>query len=167
VGWLPYLELANDNGVVYAVHQYAPHNYTHQHGLGSLISYPGQIDLDWDDIPDPFNKSTLTDIMSAVYQFRTDKGVPVVVNEFGPMRFLPGAAAYFTDMTDIFDQSGVSNAFWEYASSFTSGNSEITWDDFNFKHGPYPNNYMDVATSDLIKAIKSYWNRNILLPSNW
>jgi hypothetical protein len=70
-------------------------------------------------------------------------------------------------MTDLFDQSGVNNAFWEYTSAFTSGNSEITWDDFNFKHGPDPNNHTDVTTSDLIQAIKNYWSRNTIRPSNW
>jgi len=167
VSWLPYLELVNDNRVVYAVHQYDPHDYTHQNNSASTNTYPGQIDLDWDGTPDPFNKSTLTDIMSVVGQFKTGKGVAVVVNEFGPMRFLSGAAAYFTDMTDLFDQSAVNNAFWEYAPSFASGNSEITWDYFNFKHGPDPNNHTDVTTSDLIQAIKNYWSRNTLRPSNW
>ena len=35
---------------------------------------------------------------------------------------------------------------------------------FNFRHGPDPDNHTDVASSDLIEVIETYWNRNTLRP---
>ncbi len=156
VVWLPFLQPVADNQIVYTVHQYAPADYTHQTDPAFPITYPGTYDL-----------STLQSIMTTIDQFKADHSTSVASNEWGPMRFEPGAHLYVADHGDLFDQSGVNNALWEYAPDFVSNNPEITWDGFNFRHGPDPNNHANVATSDLIVALENYWGRNTIRPSNW
>jgi hypothetical protein len=39
-------------------------------------------------------------------------------------------------------------------------------DAFNFRHGPAPNNHVDVDSSKLMDVIYSFWQRNTARPSN-
>jgi hypothetical protein len=56
VEWLPFLQPSAVDGIVYAVHQYAPVMYTHQAGR-LRFKYPGVYDLDWDGVKDQFDSA--------------------------------------------------------------------------------------------------------------
>ena len=72
-------------------------------------------------------------------------GVPLAVNEFGLMRWEPGAAAFMADQMDLFEQRGMNHTLWEWASSFEP---QADNDAFNFRHGPDPDHHTDLASSD-------------------
>jgi len=165
VEWLPYLQPTGDSRTVYMVHQYAPHHYTHQEPgfLGRLeFTYPGVFDIDWDGEDDQFDRDWLDDLLSAVDDFAAEHGVPVAVNEFGVVRWVPGAAEFMDDQMDLFEQRGMNYALWMWETSWEPYAEEV--DAFNFRHGPDPHTHTDVAGSDLMDVIVGYWGRNTMRP---
>jgi hypothetical protein len=164
VRWLPYLEPTGDPHMVYMVHQYEPQDdYTHQEPSAEN-TYPGEFDLDWDGEPDPFNRDWLDEYLSTIDAFKAEHGVPVAVNEFGVIRWVPGGAVFMDDQMDLFEQRGMNHALWEWQPSWKPLTEENHA--FNFRLGPNPDNRADVASSDLIEVIKAYWSRNTVRPSN-
>jgi|GEM_PF-584223 len=163
VQWLPYLEPTGDARSVYTVHQYEPFQYTHQSPPLEL-AYPGVFDTDWDGVDDQFNRAWLENLLSTVDTFASTHGVPVAVNEFGVVRWEPGAADFMDDQMDLFEDRGMNHALWLWEASWEP-RAEMN-DDFNFLHGPDPDHHADVASSDLIQVIRQYWARNTIRPSD-
>ena len=163
VQWLPYLQPTGDPRTVYMVHQYEPSAYTHQ--VPPLTkTYPGAFDIDWDGADDQFNRAWLENLLSTVDTFAAKHIVPVAVNEYGPMRWEPGAAEFMDDQMDLFEQRGMNHALWCWDPSWEPLVEEVNA--FNFRLGPKPNNHADVASSPLIEVILKYWGRNTVRPSN-
>jgi len=162
--WLPYLEPVSDSRTIYAVHQYEPFVYTHQEPPTLTNTYPGVFDADWDGVADQVNRAWLDDLLTTIDTFVATHSVPVVVNEFGVMRWEPGADDFMDDQMDLLEQRGINHALWLWECSWPPIQSEI--DAFNFRHGPDPNNHTDVASSELMDVIKKYWGRNTARPSN-
>ena len=153
VEWLPYLQPTGDPRTIYTVHQYAPFEYTHQEAPAAN-SYPdGSFDQSW-----------LDDLLSTVDDFATTHGAPVAANEFGVVRWVPGADDFMDDQIELFEQRGLNHALWVWETSWEPFAAEV--DAFNFRHGPDPNNHSDVESSDLMDVIIEYWGRNSLRPSN-
>jgi hypothetical protein len=163
VVWLPYLERNSDARIVYTVHQYLPSDYTHQFPYWPSVNYPSTYDADGDGLADTVNKAYLDDILQMVDSFKSSGSVVVAVNEFGPVRYAPGADDYMDDLMDLFETRGMNHALWEWGTSWEGC---IDNDAFSFRHGPDPGNHSDVATSDLIRSITKHWQRNTLRPSN-
>lgn len=162
VDWLPYLEPTGDPRTVYTVHQYQPVPYTHQ--LPPLeLTYPGTFDLDSDGIEDQFDRDWLDALLSTVDAFTTANNAPVAANEYGAMRWEPGAAQFMFDQMELFEQLGINYALWAWDPAWEPQSEN---DDFNFRHGPDPDNHTDVASSDLMDAISEYWERNTVRPSS-
>jgi len=164
IEWLPYLQPTNDSRTIYTVHQYEPFVYTHQEPPTLTNTYPGTFDADGDGSDDQVNKAWLDSLLSTIDTFTATNGVPMAVNEFGLMRWEPGADAFMDDQMDLLEQRGLNHALWLWETSWPPIQEEI--DAFNFRHGPDPNNHTDVASSDLINVIKKYWSRNAVRPSN-
>jgi uncharacterized protein (TIGR01370 family) len=162
VEWLPYLQPTGDPRTVYAVHQYAPVQYTHQ-WHSPEFTYPGVFDTDWDGEDDQFNRAWLEDLLSTVDDFASTHGAPVTVNEFGLVRWVPGAADFMDDQMDLFEQRGMNYALWEWASSWEPHAEN---DAFNFCHGSDPDHHAEVESSDLMDVIVKYWERNTIRPSS-
>ena len=162
IEWLPYLQPTGDPRTVYMIHQYAPHAYTHQEPPDLPNTYPGEFDTDWDGIADQFDRLWLENLLSTVDTFKSTQGAPVAVNEFGVMRWEPDAHNFMDDQMSLFEQQGMNHALWVWESSWDPIQSEI--DAFNFRHGPDPDNHIDVESSDLIKVIGKYWGRNSVRP---
>jgi hypothetical protein len=162
VEWLPYLKIMPDQYTVYMFHQYAPIVYTHQNPSQNR-SYPGEYDVDWDGISDQFNRSWMDSLLQTVDNFVAENNVPSAVNEFGVCRWVPGGSVYMRDSMDLFEARGLNHALWVWDPSWEPYASEI--DSFNFRHGPNPNNHVDVSSSDLMDVIVYFWSRNTLRPS--
>ncbi len=162
VRWLPYLEPVDDSRMVYIVHQYEPSDYIYQEPPGEY-TYPGTMDLNWDGVPDTLNRDWLADLFVTVDDFTTRYNVPVAANEFGVVRWAPGAAAFMNDQMDLFEERGVNYAFWALNPAWPPFAEN---DDFDFLHGPDPENHAHVDTSDLIQVILNHWNQNTIRPSN-
>lgn len=163
VEWLPYLHPTGDPYTVYMVHQYEPIVYTHQEPP-LTNTYPGVFDTDWDGDEDQFNRAWLENLLATVDTFAATHGVPVAVNEFGVMRWEPGAADFMDDQMDLFEQRGMNYALWVWDPSWEPWTEEV--DAFNFRHGPDPNNHTDVESSDLMDVIAEYGGRNTVRPSS-
>ncbi|MFQ6094186.1 MAG: cellulase family glycosylhydrolase, partial [bacterium] len=162
VDWLPYVQPTADPYTVYTVHQYAPTVYTHQ-DTSAENTYPGVFDTDWDGDDDHFDRTWLENLFSTIDTFAATHGVPAAANEFGVVRWVPGADDFMDDQMDLFEQRGMNHALWLWETSWTPYAEEV--DAFNFRHGPDPNNHSDVESSALIDVIVSYWGRNTIRPS--
>jgi cysteinyl-tRNA synthetase len=164
VRWLPFLEPTDDSRTVYMVHQYEPHQYTHQEPPLEF-SYPGEFDTDYDGTDDRFDRAWLDGLLSTVDTFVETHGVPVATNEFGPVRWEPGAADFTDDQMSLFEQRGMNHALWAWYPSWEPFTAEE--DEFNFRVGPDPDHHTDVDSSDLIDVITGYWERNTVRPSTF
>src|SRR5574341_363151 len=167
VEWLPYLEPTEDPRTVYTFHQYAPMDYTHQEpdDAGNLpLTYPGEMDLNWDGEPDAFDAGWLESVLTPVDEFRSMHGdAPVAVNEYGVQRFEPGAAEYMDDLTAIFEARGFNYALWSWtcAQALSYGEQQ----EFEYRLGPDIDNLTEEVPSDLLDVITGYWAHNTLRPS--
>jgi hypothetical protein len=163
VEWLPYLQPTGDERTIYVVHQYAPIKFTHQDVGGNQYHYPGQVDIDWDGELDRFDRVWLESLLSIVEDYAAQNNVPVAVNEFGVMRWVPDGAAFLDDQMDLFEMLGMNYALWEWNSSWPE---QAENNAFNFRFGPDPSNVEDLLHSDLLEIIQKYWRRNEIRPSN-
>jgi hypothetical protein len=163
VVWLPYLQPVEDPRTVYVVHQYEPQeDFTHQEPSGR-ISYPGSLDLDYDGEDDPFNQEWLFDLLSPVQAFAAQYDVPIVVDEYGVNRWVPGAAEYLDDQMALFEQFGFNYAIWEWQTSWEPFAEDVH--DMNYLLGPDSANITDSISSSLLEVLTTYWERNVIRPS--
>lgn len=162
VSWLPYITPSPDQRTIYTVHQYEPFEYTTQ-APPLEITYPGMVDLNFDGIPDPFNRDWMNRYFSIIDKFKQIHHAHVASNEYGVMRWEPGAARFINDEMSLFEQRGMNYALWVWSGSWPG---IVDFDDFDFLHGPHPENHKDVSTSQLIVTIKNFWKQNQLRPSN-
>ncbi len=163
--WLPYLETTGDARTVYMVHQYEPQDqYTHQEPPAHN-GYPDNFDIDEDGSPDTFDSTWLDGFLTIIDDYRGEHGVPVAVNEFGAVRYAPGAAEFMTDQLNLFDERGFNHALWDWAPAWEYWTEEVN--EFNFRFGPDPDNISDDLSNDLMAAIIANWSRNTVRPSNW
>lgn len=164
--WLPYLEPISDPCTVYTFHQYMPHDYTHQEPdeLGNLpITYPGRLDLNWDGVPDPFDRAWLESSLSTVDEFRTEHNLPVATNEYGAQRYEPGAVQYLDDEMSLFEELGINYALWSWSSAYWMQREESK--SFEFRLGADPNNRTEIVPNEMWDVLTGYWVRNTLRPS--
>jgi endoglucanase len=92
------------SNVVYSVHMYVPHSFTHQgvFQAGREVRYPGPIDGQaWD-------KARLEAVLQPVIDFQKAYGVAIYVGEFSAIRWAPDQSAfrYLKDLVDIFEEHG-------------------------------------------------------------
>jgi hypothetical protein len=166
VDWLPYLEPTDDPRTVYTFHQYTPHDYTHQYldGQGDLpVAYPGELDLDWDGAPDSFDRDWLEGLLSPVSEFQTTHGMPVAVNEYGVMRFEPGAAEYLSDLMGLLEGLGVNHALWAWTSEQVLRYGDMQ--EFEYRLGPDMGNLTEEVPNELLEVIVDNWSQNTIRPS--
>ena len=89
------------SNVVYSVHMYLPHAFTHQgvHNAGPEYVYPGMIDGKvWD-------KTKLEAALQPVVDFQRHYGVHIFIGEFSAIRWAPDNSAhrYLKDLIEIFE----------------------------------------------------------------
>ena len=165
VEWLPYLDRIDDPRIVYVVHQYAPfEQYTHQEGR-LRNTYPGAFDTDYDGEDDRFDRTWLEQNLEPVQEFMTTTGEPVAVDEFGVVRWEPGAAQFLTDQISLFEGLGLNYAIWEWSPSWPPFAEEVHA--MNYRYGPDPDNLNDDLMNELLGAITQYWALNELRPSTY
>lgn len=111
-------------GVVYSIHMYLPHNFTHQgiKGLPWGLKYPGEIDgVHWD-------AERVRTALQPAADFQRDYGVHIFVGEFSAIRSAADHSAfrYIRDVIDVFEQHG-----WDWAY-----HAFREWDGWSAEHGP-------------------------------
>jgi hypothetical protein len=163
--WLPYLKPIEDPRIVYTAHQYEPQSqYTHQQPPPAVNTYPGEFDLDWDGEPDTFDRAWLEDFLSILADFQHEHGVPVAVNEFGVIRWVPNAADFMRDEMNIFEELGINHALWVWNPDWAPWTESVT--EFNFRYGADLQNTAPIE-NDLQSVILEFWARNTVRPSNF
>jgi endoglucanase len=110
-------------GVVYSVHMYLPHQFTHQgiQGNKAGIEYPGQISGKlWD-------KAALRRVLQPVRDWQRDCGAQIYIGEFSAIRWAPndGACRYLKDCIDLFEEFG-----WDW-----SYHAFREWSGWSVEHG--------------------------------
>jgi hypothetical protein len=162
VAWLPYLQPTDDPRTVYIIHQYEPQDqYTHQAQLPAENTYPGVWDTDYDGEDDRFDRAWLDNLLSTVDDFTATHGVPVAVDEYGVMRWVPGAAEFMGDQMGLFEQRGMNQALWEWQTSWKPFADDTN--DMDYRLGPDPDNRTEVP-NELMGVITQYWARNTIRP---
>lgn len=91
-------------GVVYSVHMYVPHEFTHQgvHGSTAGLTYPGTIaGKYWD-------QAALRRVLQPVRDWQRDYGVQIYLGEFSAIRWAPDESAYryLRDCIELFEEFG-------------------------------------------------------------
>jgi hypothetical protein len=169
VRWLQSIEPTGDDRTVYAVHQYAPQQeYTHQcpdAGDCELInSYPGRFNTDWEEDEEDFGRDWLVDYLTPIKEFRAGRKSPVVVTEYGVIRWEPGAEDFLDDEMGLFEGLGVNYAVWSWqpiSDEYTEAHNS-----FNFRLGSNPEDRTEDG-SGLYDVLKKYWAKNSVRPSTF
>jgi hypothetical protein len=119
VDWVP---LSLDR-VVYSVHMYEPHRFTHQgvYGEDPPVPYPGEIQGErWD-------RARLERALQPVRQFQQTYGMHIYAGEFSAIRWAPEGSAhrYLRDVIGIFESWG-----WDW-----SYHAFREWHGWSVEHG--------------------------------
>ncbi len=137
------------DGVVYSVHMYKPHAFTHQgvHDNPTGPTYPGVIDgRQW-------GKDQVREALEPARRFERDYNAPIYIGEFSAIRWAPGSSArdYLRDVIDVMEEYG-----WDWAY-----HAFREWPGWSFEHGPDPNDDQPSPTpTDRGLLLKSYFARN-------
>ncbi len=94
-----------DNNVIYSLHTYEPYLFTHQDTAPYRHTYPGWY---WGEYVD---KDTLDNWLKPVDDFQARYNVPILVGEWGGMRWVPNMKNYIADQLALFKKRGWS---WTY-----------------------------------------------------
>ncbi|MBI9044940.1 MAG: cellulase family glycosylhydrolase [Anaerolineaceae bacterium] len=163
VNWLPYISPSKDDRTIYLVHQYAPYVYTHQEANNIRISYPDFADLDYDSQKDNFDKTWLDNALQPIDDFMEQYEAPVAINEFGPVRYVPGADQYLSDHMQLMDKRGLNYALWVWDPNWVPMLDELDY--FTFRFGNDPKNHSLDPDSALTQVIQKQWKKNEIRPS--
>ncbi len=122
------------SNVVYSVHMYLPHAFTHQNVFGKTPSYvyPGDIQgKHWD-------KVELERALQPVVDFQNRYNVHIYIGEFSAIRWAPdnSGARYLGDLIDIFEQH---NWDWTY-------HAFREWTGWSVEHGSDPQDTKPAAS---------------------
>lgn len=137
------------SNVVYSVHMYLPHAFTHQgvHGPGPAYRYPGTID------GKPWSKPELEAALRPVIEFQQTYGVHIYIGEFSAIRWAPDGSAgrYLKDLIDIFEACG-----WDW-----SYHAFREWSGWSVEHGPDRADTAPAATpTDRQRLLQEWFARN-------
>jgi len=142
------LQPVDISNVIYQVHMYTPHEFTHQgvDGEWKPVAYPGMIaDREW-------NKETIRKSLEPVREFQRAYNVHIYAGEFSAIRWAPGSAEYLRDCIDIFEEYG-----WDW-----SFHSYREWHGWSVDHGNDRNNLTPVSEpTDRKKLLLEWFGKNV------
>jgi hypothetical protein len=106
IGWQPY----DDDNIIYSLHTYEPYELTHQ-VRGPFIGYPyeSKIEEAWID------RDWLEGYLEPVDTFQATYDVPILVGEWGGMRWVPNISDYIADEVSLFEARGWSWTWYAWA----------------------------------------------------
>ena len=134
--------------IIYSVHVYSPHAFTHQGitaaGKSSVVAYPGKIDgREW-------NREALKEKLRAVRDFQLKYHVPIYIGEFSAIAWAPGADRYLDDCISIFEEYG-----WDWTY-----HAFREWTGWSVEHGGTLEHQFPVANSARRQVLVDYFKRN-------
>jgi endoglucanase len=137
------------SNVVYSVHMYMPHAFTHQgvHTAGPAYHYPGLLEgKQWD-------KAQLEAALRPVIEFQKAYGVHIYIGEFSAIRWAPEGSAgrYLKDLIEIFESHG-----WDW-----SYHAFREWSGWSVEHGPDRNDTKRAAEpTDRERLLREWFAKN-------
>lgn len=136
-------------GLVYSVHMYQPHSFTHQgvYEAPTGISYPGEIE------GRHYDRAALKRVLQPVIDFQRDYGVHIYIGEFSAIRWAPGSSAenYLRDCIELFEEQG-----WDWAY-----HAFREWDGWSVEHGSDRNDRRRASEpTGREKLLRSWYGRN-------
>jgi hypothetical protein len=146
---LDWFEPLDIPGLVYSVHIYVPHRFTHQgvHGTAVGVSYPGQIEgKHWD-------REQLRRALRPAIEFQRDYNAHIYIGEFSAIRWAPGDSAcnYLRDVIAICEEQS-----WDWAY-----HAFREWDGWSVEHGPDPKDRTPAKTpTDRQQLLRSWFEKN-------
>jgi len=166
VRWLPYLEPTGDGRTVYLVHQYEPQTeYTHQESRHPKHGYPDRFDLDWDGKKDDFDQEWLDNYFGIIDQYQQKWNVPLAVNEYGIVRWIPGGENFLDDQLALFEARGLNHAIWMWDPAWQPWTEEVNA--MNYRFGQDPKIQEDTLPNPLMDLLQDFWSRNEIRPSDF
>ena len=140
-------------GVVYSVHMYVPHQFTHQgvHKPSRGIEYPGMIDGKY------WDKAALRRVLQPVREWQRDYGAQIYLGEFSAIRWAPGdsAANYLRDCIELFEEFG-----WDW-----SYHAFREWNGWSVEHGPdKADSAPSPAQTGREKLLREWYRKNVKSP---
>jgi hypothetical protein len=139
----------NVPGIVYSVHMYMPHQFTHQgvYDAPTGIVYPGMIGKRmWD-------KEALRQALQPVREFQQDYNAHIYIGEFSAIRWAPGNSAYvyLRDVINIMEEYGWDWAYHAYRE----------WSGWSVEHGSNPkDNQPSPTPTDRQKLLQDWFKKN-------
>ncbi len=142
-------EPINVPNVVYSVHMYIPHNFTHQnvHSATTPKTYPGEID------GRVWGKEQLAEALQPAVDFQKRYNVQIYIGEFSAIRWAPGDSAYryLKDVIDILESHD-----WDW-----SYHAFREWDGWSVEHGPDRQNRRPAPSpTDREELLRSWFAKN-------
>ncbi len=138
-------------GVVYSVHMYVPHQFTHQgvhSSAATALAYPGTM------AGKAWNKDALRRVLQPVRDWQRDYGVQIYLGEFSAIRWAPDDSAhrYLKDCIELFEEF---NWDWSY-------HAFREWSGWSVEHGP---DKADTAPSKTQtsreKLLREWYGKNV------
>ena len=121
---LDFFEPIDVPNVVYSVHMYVPHQFTHQgiYGNPTGVQYPGTIARKY------YDRAALQRALEPAIAFQRDYGAHIYIGEFSAIRWAPGTSGhdYLSDVIDIMEEH-----HWDWAY-----HAFREWDGWSVEHGP-------------------------------
>jgi hypothetical protein len=137
-------------GVVYSVHIYVPHEFTHQgvHGGSTGIMYPGVI------AGKPWDKAALRRVLQPVRDWQRDYGAQIYIGEFSAIRWAPDDSAYryLKDCIELYEEFG-----WDW-----SYHAFREWSGLSVEHGPDKGDDAPSKTqTNREKLLREWYRKNL------
>ncbi len=139
--------------VIYQVHVYWPHEYTHQGVDGpwdeaKRVVYPGTFNTR------PFDVEAIRRHLAPVREFQKAYNVQIFVGEFSVVRWAPGGAKYLADCLALFEEYGWDWAFHAFRE----------WPGWSLEHAdqPYGRDEHPIAAEppDRARVIRGWLDKN-------
>ncbi|MGL4593719.1 MAG: glycoside hydrolase family 5 protein, partial [Thermoguttaceae bacterium] len=149
IEWFAPFDPNEFKNIIYSVHMYIPHNFTHQGVYESPVgfNYPGIIDgKEW-------NKAALREALRAPIEYAKMFQVPVYIGEFSVIRWSPGESGekYLKDVIEIFEEEG-----WDWAY-----HAFREWDGWSLEHGNNKDDHTPMSKpTPRLEVIKTYFDKN-------
>ncbi|OGV57543.1 MAG: hypothetical protein A2283_23280 [Lentisphaerae bacterium RIFOXYA12_FULL_48_11] len=140
----------DDPNVVYSVHMYIPHAFTHQgvHGQGKEFAYPGAIN------GKPWGKPDLEKALQPVVDFQKKYRAHIYIGEFSAIRWAPDNSAYryLKDLIDIFEAND-----WDWTY-----HAFREWSGWSLEHGQDRKDTKPASTpTDRQKLLCDWFSKNV------
>ena len=139
------------DNVIYQVHVYNPHSFTHQCANSADKPVPRDRREVWPNPSKGWNKDWLRADLQPVIDFQKRHNAKIYVGEFSASIFAPGAGRYLADCIELFEELGWD---WTYHSfrEARAWNIETAYDEQTGKIVPSFDN-------DRFKAVVGGWSR--------